>query len=136
MTTEMRFKQSIFTDASVAVKIKGGRAWTKPGEIRSVPQRQKSKGSVIATAALELSTNQITHFYSEKKNTDEMIRMLELLVGHIAVKIASSSHGMQPPGMGRRSFFSAWIKLTNRLTSRSLELLLLNWPHCHHAPSS
>jgi len=63
-----------------AVKIKGGRAWTKPGEMRSVPQRQKSKGSLIATAALELSTNQITHFYSEKKNTDEMIRMLELLV--------------------------------------------------------
>lgn len=63
-----------------AVKIKGGRAWTKPGEMRSVPQRQKSKGSMIATAALELSTNQITHFYSEKKNTDEMIRMLELLV--------------------------------------------------------
>lgn len=45
-----------------------------------MPQRQKSKGSLIATAALELSTNQITHFYSEKKNTDEMIRMLELLV--------------------------------------------------------
>lgn len=63
-----------------AVKIKGGRAWTKPGQMRSVPQRQKSKWSVIATAALELSTNQITHFYSEKKNTDEMIRMLELLV--------------------------------------------------------
>jgi transposase len=63
-----------------AVKIKGGRALAKPGEMRSVPVRQKSKGSLIATAALELSTNQITHFYSEKKNTDEMIRMLELLV--------------------------------------------------------
>jgi transposase len=63
-----------------AVKLKGGRAWMKPGEMRSVPQRQKSKGSLIATAALELSTNQITHFYSERKNTDEMIRMLALLV--------------------------------------------------------
>lgn len=63
-----------------AVKIRGGRAWAKPDEMRSVPQRQKSKGSLIATAALELSTNQITHFYSEKKNTDEIIRMLELLV--------------------------------------------------------
>lgn len=63
-----------------AVKIMGGRALTKPGEMRLVPERQKSKGSLIATAALELSTNQITHFYSEKKNTDEMIRMLELLV--------------------------------------------------------
>ena len=63
-----------------AVKIQGGRALAKPDEMRSVPQRQKSKGSLIATAALELSTNQITHFYSEKKNSDEMIRMLELLV--------------------------------------------------------
>src|SRR6266567_433358 len=62
------------------VKIMGGRALTKPGEIRTIPERQKSKGSLIATAALELSTNQVTHFYSEKKNTDEMIRLLELLI--------------------------------------------------------
>ena len=40
----------------------------------------QSKGSLIATAALELSTNQVTHFYSEKKNTDEMIRLLDLLI--------------------------------------------------------
>ena len=64
-----------------AVKIVGGRALAGPGEIRSIPQRQKSKGILIVTAALELSSNQITHFYSDKKNTDEMIRMLELLVG-------------------------------------------------------
>jgi hypothetical protein len=63
-----------------SIKIMGGRALTPPGEIRTVPERQKSKGSLIATAALELSTNQITHFYSEKKNTEEMIRMLELLI--------------------------------------------------------
>lgn len=63
-----------------SVKIMGGRALTPPGEIRTVPERQRSKGSLIATAALELSTNQITHFYSEKKNTEEMIRMLELLI--------------------------------------------------------
>jgi hypothetical protein len=35
---------------------------------------------MIMTAALELSGNQITHFYSLKKNTAEMIRMMELLV--------------------------------------------------------
>lgn len=63
-----------------AVKMTGGLALTMPGEMRSVPMHQKSKGSLIATAALELSTNQVTHFYSEKKNTDEMIRMLELLL--------------------------------------------------------
>jgi transposase len=64
----------------VAVKIHGGRSWTPPGKHKIVPQWQKSKGSLILTAALELCTNQITHFYSEKKNTTEMIKLLELLL--------------------------------------------------------
>ena len=34
---------------------------------------------MILTAALELSKNQVTHFYSLKKNTDEMIKMADLL---------------------------------------------------------
>src|SRR5262245_17394867 len=49
-------------------------------EIRTIPQRQRSKGSLICTAALELSTNRVTHFYSTRKNTAEMIKMLETLV--------------------------------------------------------
>jgi transposase len=63
-----------------AVKMHGGRALTPPGDLRTVPQRQKSHGCLIITAALELSQNRITHFYSEKKNTTEMIRMAEALV--------------------------------------------------------
>jgi transposase len=63
-----------------AVKTKPGRVLTAPGEQRVVPQWQKSRGCVIITAALELSGNQVTHFYSAKKNTTEMIRMMELLV--------------------------------------------------------
>jgi transposase len=63
-----------------AVKAQGGVALSKADQIRTVPQRQKSKGRLIVTAALELSTNQITHFYSEKKNTEEMIRMLDTLL--------------------------------------------------------
>ena len=51
-----------------------------PGEQRVVPQWQRSKGSLTLTAALELSTNQISHFYSSAKNTTEMIRMMDLLV--------------------------------------------------------
>jgi DDE superfamily endonuclease len=35
---------------------------------------------LIVTAALELSTNQVTHFYSEKKDTAEMIKLLEVLL--------------------------------------------------------
>jgi transposase len=55
----------------VAVSKRGGRKLIAPGANATVPQWQKSKGAVIITAALELSTNQITHFYSERKNTTE-----------------------------------------------------------------
>jgi transposase len=63
-----------------AVKHRGGRLLVAPGEIATVAQWQKSKGFLIITAGLELSTNQVTHFYSEKKNTDEMIKLLEVLL--------------------------------------------------------
>jgi transposase len=62
-----------------SVKMKGGRSLVKRGESKTYPQHQKSKGCLICTAALELSTNQITHFYSKKKDTAEMIRLIELL---------------------------------------------------------
>jgi hypothetical protein len=45
-----------------------------------VPQRQRSKSALIITGALELSTNQITHFYSPAKNTSEMVKLLRRLV--------------------------------------------------------
>lgn len=62
-----------------AVKAKPGLSLMAPGEMKTVPQWQKSRGRLIMTAALELSKNQVTHFYSEKKNTEEMIRMLDIL---------------------------------------------------------
>jgi transposase len=63
-----------------AIKAKPGKTLTAPGELREVAQWQKSKGHLILTAALELSGNQVTHFYSLKKNTTEMIRMMDLLL--------------------------------------------------------
>jgi transposase-like protein/transposase len=63
-----------------AVRCREGRKLVAPGENPSVPQWQKSKGVIIVTAALELSTNQVTHFYSQRKNTDEMIRLLKILL--------------------------------------------------------
>ncbi|WP_246682928.1 IS630 family transposase [Methylobacterium sp. WL9] len=63
-----------------AVKMKQGLKLDPPGSRRIMPQWQKSKGCLILTAALELSGNQVTHFYSERKNTDEMIRMMDLLL--------------------------------------------------------
>ena len=63
-----------------AVKEQGGRRLVGLGEYPTVPQFQHSKGCLIVTAALELSRNQITHFYSSGKNTEEMIRLLDLLL--------------------------------------------------------
>ena len=55
-----------------AIKVKGGKRLVGPREYPHVPQFQKSKGWLILTAALELSQNQVTHFYSKAKNTIEM----------------------------------------------------------------
>jgi transposase len=63
-----------------AVKMKGGRRLVAPDEYPYVPQFQTSKGCLIITAALELSRNQVTHFYSKKKDTTEMIKLLKLLL--------------------------------------------------------
>jgi transposase len=62
-----------------AIKKKGGRKRVGPGEYYVIPQWQKSKGWLILTAALELLSNRVTHFYSRRKNTEEMIRMADLL---------------------------------------------------------
>jgi transposase len=63
-----------------AIKDQQGRSLVAPGEQRLVHQWQQSRGSIILTAALELSSNQVTHFYSSNKNTAEMIRMMNLLI--------------------------------------------------------
>src|SRR5665213_3039595 len=62
-----------------AIKRKGGTKRMGPGENYVIPQYQKSKGWLILTAALELSRNQISHFYPLKKNTEEMIKMADLV---------------------------------------------------------
>ena len=67
-----------------AVKMKGGRVLAGPGEVPIVPQFQKSKGKLIMTAALELSTNQVTHFYSTEKNTGEMLKLIDRLLDQYA----------------------------------------------------
>ena len=63
-----------------SIRTRGGIALVPEDSVRTIPQRQKSKGSLICTAALELSTNQVTHFYSSKKNTSEMIKLLNILL--------------------------------------------------------
>jgi transposase len=63
-----------------AVKEKGGRRLVRKDEHPTFPQWQESKGCLIITAALELSTNQVTHFYSTKKNSREMIKLMHILI--------------------------------------------------------
>jgi DDE superfamily endonuclease len=63
-----------------SVRIHGGKALVPGDQIRTIPQRQRSRGSLICTAALELSSNQISHFYSKKKNSREMIKLLRRLI--------------------------------------------------------
>jgi transposase len=63
-----------------SIKMKPGWSYTKLDHPKIVKQFQKSKGWAICTAALELSTNQVTHFYSKRKDTDEMIRLIDVLV--------------------------------------------------------
>jgi transposase len=76
-----------------AIKAKPGRTLSAPGVQPTVPQWQKSRGCLIMTAALELSGNQVTHFYSAKKNTTEMIRMLDILIDRYS---------------GRRKLYLSW----------------------------
>ena len=54
-----------------SVKIRGGTALVAGDTVRTIPQRQKSKGSLICTAALELSTNQVTHLHIPRRKTRE-----------------------------------------------------------------
>lgn len=67
-----------------AVKAKAGRLLAGPDDHPSVAQWQKSKGWLILTAAVELSQNRVTHFYSKTKNTTEMIRLVEMLLDEYA----------------------------------------------------
>jgi transposase len=62
-----------------SVTMRGGKSLQAPGQFRTIPQWQSSKGHLIVTAALELSQNQLIHFFSESKNTDEIVKLVELI---------------------------------------------------------
>jgi transposase len=63
-----------------AVKMKPGATFVTKDELKTVKQYQKSKGWYICTAALELSKNQVTHFFSRSKDTGEMVKLIDLLL--------------------------------------------------------
>ncbi|MES2112406.1 MAG: IS630 family transposase [Bacteroidota bacterium] len=61
------------------VKMKTGWSFTAETEARKIPEKQKIKGWYIIIAALELSENQVTHFYSRKKDSAETTRLIGML---------------------------------------------------------
>lgn len=63
-----------------AIKMKGGWSHVKRDEKIIIPQKQQKRGVILMTAALEISTNQITHFYSPEKNTGEMVKLILVLM--------------------------------------------------------
>ena len=62
-----------------SLRPKGGRSFMQKGHQRYFNPDAKSNGCLICTAAIELSTNQVTHFFSPKKNTEEMIKLFDIL---------------------------------------------------------
>jgi transposase len=81
--SELKYNEKFFSVdefGPFAIKKQGGKELREKGDPRIIPQFQKSKGSLIITGALELSTNQMTHFYSDKKNTLEMLKLIDVLL--------------------------------------------------------
>jgi transposase len=61
-----------------------GRRLSAPDDPPKVPQWQHGRGKLTMTAAVEISRNQVTHFYSENKNTSEMLKLIDVLVKQYA----------------------------------------------------
>lgn len=106
-----------------SVNVRGGRSYAKSGEQFVVDKAQKSRGWLIVTAALELSTNQITHFYSRYKNTDEMIKLLEVLLSQYkdSTKLYFSWDA------------AAW-HASKKLYKKIEEINSLDYRNLHHTP--
>jgi transposase len=62
-----------------SIRPQGGRMLVKSGELPVYRKVDKGKGYFICTCALELSTNQLAWFYSAKKDTNEMIKLIDVL---------------------------------------------------------
>ena len=83
-----------------------------PRQMPTVPQRQKSKGSLIMTSALELSRNQMTYFYSPRKDTGEMLRMLLPYSMSTTTRPKFISLGMRRRGICPRCYMLMSLSIT------------------------
>lgn len=117
----------------LSVRRRGGRSFSLASEVNKISQQQVSKGRILLTGALELTTNHFTHFYSEKKNTFEMIKLLYILIENYKKQDriyfswdAASWHGSHK--------FNQEVNLVNSLKYRSdngtPEVVLAPLPSC------
>ena len=63
----------------VQVKRRDGRAYRLKGSAPRIPRHQVSKGTVSLVAALSATTNQITWLFVPSKDSESMMRLLEML---------------------------------------------------------
>jgi transposase len=67
----------------IGMKLKGGRSFMQDSEPqKTISQLQSCRGYIICIAALELSKNQVSHFFALEKTGAEMIKLIDLLVSH------------------------------------------------------
>lgn len=59
------------------VKKYGGRQWSLPGEIETLPDKQPDKGSIYMIAALEAQTNQVLWQFIKGKTATSLVKMLD-----------------------------------------------------------
>ncbi len=60
----------------------GGRCYTPKGVTPTHPQNQRAKGSITLYGALSATTNQVTWFYGNTKDSTGMIDLVEILYNH------------------------------------------------------
>jgi transposase len=70
-----------FIDELGPLKVRkyGGRVYAKVNEVPTYPQNQVGKGSVSLAGALSATTNQVTWKYIRSKDSESMIKLVEIL---------------------------------------------------------
>ena len=130
MTREKVF--SIDEFGPFSVKIRGGVALVPGDEIRTIPQRQKSKGSLICTAALEpLNQSSDSLLFQEKEYGRDAQAATAFWLRFTKAKIACSSLGIRHRGMPPSLFIRPLMKSTVRHLGSVTKRLLLSSCRCH-----
>lgn len=89
----------------ISVRHRGGKLLMPNGVRPVVQQYQESKGKIIMTAALELVNNQVSYFYSQKKDSEEMVKLADFLQKNTIIADFYIFLGMQHRGIRHAIFY-------------------------------